>query len=64
MLNVFTFLVVFTVSLVLLDFIFSLRKLQILKKVSLLALAKSAYYSRLKLGPRQIRKTSPGGYLG
>ena len=37
-------LVVFTLSLVLLDFIFSLRKLQILKGASLLALAKSMYY--------------------
>ena len=37
-------LVVLTLSLVLLDFIFSLRKLQILKGASLLALAKSMYY--------------------
>ena len=37
-------LVVFTLSLILLDFIFSLRKLQILKGASLLALAKSMYY--------------------
>ena len=37
-------LVVFTLSLVLLDFTFSLRKLQILKGASLLALAKSMYY--------------------
>ena len=37
-------LVVFTLSLILLDFIFCLRKLQMLKGASLLALAKSMYY--------------------
>ena len=37
----FTALVVFTISLVLLDFIFSLRKPQVLKRALLLAMAKS-----------------------
>ena len=37
-------LVVFTLSLVLLDFIFSLRKLSILRRASLSVLANSMYY--------------------
>ena len=56
-------LVVFILSLVLLDFIFSLRKLQILKGASPLALAKSMYYIQLfrerlseKMCTRQSRK--------
>ena len=40
----FTALVIFTLSLVLLNFIFSLRKYKILRSASLSALAKSIYY--------------------
>ena len=46
LLFLYTVLVVFTLSAVLLNFIFSLRKLSILKRASLLAVhvAKSIYY--------------------